>query len=450
MKVAVLGAGIAGLTVAWELVRRGLDVTVIEASDRPGGMIRSERASGYLLEHGPNSIQPNADFHELTEELELSSDIVQANPSQRNRFVVRGGDLVPIPLNPREMLRTKLFTARGKLRLLAEPFIPRGTGEESVAEFVRRRVGQEFLDYAINPFVAGVYAGDPVQLSLRHAFPRMADLEQRHGSLIRGMIARKRNAGGNSSAVGSKPLVSFAGGMETLTLRMSARLGERVRLSRKVRKLTRERGGWVIQTDPGQVSDDIFGAVVSTIPLHQLADLGIPGLERFEGLVHPPITVVGLGYQRNHVQHHLEGFGFLVPSVEREFKILGALFSSSLFPGRAPDGHTLITVFLGGMRHRDDPNLKGRAAVETARRDVERLLHVTAPPAFERVVYRSRGIPQYGLRHADILARLEHAERRYPGLFFAGNFRGGISVVDTVTNARSLSHQVARLATERG
>lgn len=443
-KIAVLGGGIAGLTVAWNLMRRGFAVSLFESSCRPGGVIRSESVDGFLLEHGPNSIQPNETVNELIASVGLSDSVLRANPLHRNRFVVRERRLLPVPLDARGVVRSELFTWKGKLRVLAEPFVSRGTDKESVADFVRRRVGQEFLDYAINPFVSGVYAGDPEQLSVSHAFPRMVELEQRHGSLIRGMFAartaaRRRGVGPSVRT----ELHSFVSGMEALPLGVAAQLGDRIRLNSRVIGLEPRGSRWTVRLSDASTKPDEFDAVVSCLPMHQFAAVAVPGISVWPELEHPQVTVVGLGYRSAYVAHPLDGFGLLVPEVERDFRILGALFSSTLFPSRAPDGFDLITTFLGGMRHRDVTYLSGDAAVEVAHGDLARLLDIKGPPQFERVVTWTKAIPQYGARYDELLAALERAERSFPGLFFGGSYRGGVSVVDTITSATLLAERVS-------
>ena len=376
--VAILGAGVAGLSAAFDLRRRGINVTVFEAQNRVGGVIRSERTAGYLLEHGPNSIQPNEDVSALIESAGFSGEVVDANPLQRNRYVVRDGRLIPVPLRPPDIFRTPLFSLRGKVRLLAEPFVGTGAPSESVAQFVRRRVGQEFLDYAIDPFVAGVYAGDPELLSMRHAFPRMAALEANHGSLIRGMLASRKSRSGMPK---KKRLISFRDGMETIPRALGRHVEDGLQTGAAVQGVSRRSDGWAIQLSNGEEREG-FDAVVASVPSYAVRELLPRETASWPVITHPAVTVVGLGYARGDIEHPLDGFGVLVPSVERSFRILGALFSSTLFPGRAPDGSVLITVFLGGMRHRDAFYLAGDEAARVAHEDLARLLSIRADPSF--------------------------------------------------------------------
>ena len=229
--VAVVGAGITGLVAAYELRRRGVNVTLYESSGYAGGTIRTTRADGFLAEHGPNSFVSSAPVEELLSKLDLHDEVVAANPDANHRFVVRGGELLPFPLTPPAMLTTRLFSLRAKLRVLGEPLVARreSTEDESIASFVRRRLGREVLDYAVDPFISGIFAGDPEQLSMAHAFPRVVALEREHGSLSKGLLVKRKAAKLARQQAATSPdvvtpkrataarLISFVDGMQTLT-----------------------------------------------------------------------------------------------------------------------------------------------------------------------------------------------------------------------------------------
>lgn len=437
-RVAVFGGGISGLVAAHQLSLAGQDVELFEASDRVGGVIRSERADGFLLEHGPNSIQPGPEVWKMIESLGLMPEMVEANSAHRNRFVVRDETLHPVPLSPGQFFRASLFSPRAKVRLLREPLVGKASHPESVAEFVRRRLGNEFLQYAIDPFVAGVFAGDPEQLSMQHAFPRMVALEENHGSLIRGMLAARKSNAGRPAA---KKLISFRHGMETIPRTLASRLGRRIHLQRMVRGLEPTPDGLSVLIE-GSDEKRAYDCVLSCIPVHAFRTLISGEALSLPDVTYPPVTVVGLGYEQSQVRHPMDGFGLLVPSAERDFRILGALFSSTLFPGRAPNGSVLITVFLGGMRHAKADYLEGDSAVQVAHNDVARLLSIAGRPTFSRIVEWKRAIPQYDLGYDRTLSALDSVEKAIPGLFFAGNYRGGISVVDSITSSAGTAQRI--------
>jgi protoporphyrinogen/coproporphyrinogen III oxidase len=435
--IAVIGAGIAGLTAAVRLRDSGLRVTVFEAENRPGGMLRSTREDGYLLEWGPNTIQTTTPLLErLIESMDLSDEVVEASAEAKRRYVVKGGRPVPLPSSPVDFLRTPLFSTGAKLGLLREPFLKARTGQsdESVADFTRRRLGSEFLQYAVDPFVAGVHAGDPHQLAVQHAFPKLSALEARYGSLIRGSLHLKRERKGNSEWTGpARHMFSFREGLSTLPEYMARSLGSSVRLGTSVTRIERN-GRWQV-TSNGATED--FDGVVFTGPVHSLPHLHLAEetlIEPLKAVIYAPVAVLGLGYRREDIAHPLDGFGLLVPAVEPGFEILGCLFSSTLFEGRAPAGHALLTVFIGGMRRPDLPHAEEKILVDTAARDLGRLLGIEGRPVFHHLVRWPKAIPQYMIGYGEVKKSIASLEAANPGFVFAGNFRQGVSVGDTMAS----------------
>lgn len=428
---AVIGGGVSGLAAAWRLREHGADVTLFEASGRTGGVIRSVRRDGFLVDEGPNTlVARHAVVDETIATLGLEGARVWANEAASRRYVVKDGEAVALPTSPGAFVRSPLLSAGAKLRLLREPFVGHGEAEdESLADFVRRRLGPEVLDQAVNPFVAGVFAGDPERLSTRHAFPLLHALEREHGSLVRGMLRRARAAkSSDAPRLSSRPF-SFRDGMQALPDALAASLGDAIQTNTPVVELRRDADGWTVTTQSeGTTQEHRFDAVISTVPLHRLGTLGLgTDLSPFGEVHHPPVSVLALGFERAQVGHALDGFGVLVP--EREpFRLLGALFSSTLFPGRAPEGHVLLTCFTGGMRHPADASLPTDDLVALARADLERLLCVRGNPGFVHRARWEHAIPQYHVGFGRVLAALDALEARHPGLVFAGNYRQGISV----------------------
>lgn len=450
--VGIIGAGIAGLTAAYHLHERGFDVRVLEASGRVGGKIRSERTDGFLVEHGPNSLRGSGGaLGEVIEALELGDAVVGANEAARVRYVVRDGTPKPLPTSPWAFLSTDLFSAWAKLRLLGEPFVRRrraAAPEESVASFVRRRLGSEVLRYAVDPFVGGIFAGDPERLSVRHAFERLHALERDHGSLFRGLLRSARSGSDDAPRPGPQGLFSFRDGLETLPRALAAALGDRVSRNVPVTALRQDESRWHVATrqPDGATRMHFFDAIVCTLPLPTLATLDFNtsvDLSELEDVPHPPVSVLALGFRREDVGHPLDGFGMLVPSAEDDFRILGTLFSSTLFPGRAPEGEVLLTTFAGGMR---DPDLGRRdtdALREVVQADLRALLDVDGAPTFVRHVPWPQAIPQYGLDYKDVQSTLDRLEAQHPGFVLAGNYRAGISVGDAMQSGRDAAETVA-------
>lgn len=441
-RVAVLGGGITGLTAAWQLGQAGVTPVVFEKSCRVGGAIGTWRDDGWLHERGPNSLlEGSADVAHLIDAIGLSERRLYAGSAARKRFIVRDGRPLALPGSPQGFLRTRLFSLSAKLALLGEPFRRRAaaTADESVADFVVRRLGTEFLDYAVNPFVGGVYAGDPRRLAVRHAFPKLHALEQEHGSLLRGALARRNVSGGPSGR-----MFSFPDGMEELPLALARSLGDAVHLDAQVRSLRRHDHYWEIIVEfDGLVHHETFDAIVCALPAAALARLPFENISthRLEGLreiEHPPVASVFMGFRREDVAHPLDGFGMLMPEVERGH-ILGTLFSSTLFPGRAPAGHVALTTFVGGTRQPELATLDDSALTDLVRGELARLLGVRRDPVCLHVQRWAHAIPQYTLgyaRHKDTIATFESAA---PGLFIGGNCRYGISLANCIESGRKLA-----------
>jgi oxygen-dependent protoporphyrinogen oxidase len=438
--VAVIGAGITGLTAAFKLRQKGIPVRVYEAGGRVGGVIQTVRQDGFLAECGPNSIlETSPRISGLVTELGLDSRRIYSDANAEKRYLVRRGRLVELPISPLRMLTTGLFSWRAKLRLLAEPFISRAPewAEENLADFVVRRLGREFLDYAINPFVAGVYAGAPSKLSVKHAFPRLHALEQRYGSLILGQFlgARERKRRGEVSKQSAKKL-SFDDGLGVLTGALHSRLGGTVRLHTPIQRIAWAASGWRLFDKEGDEIPAKHSAVLLTAPAHQLAKIEIDNASRhllcpLGAIPYPPVTSLALGFRREDVAHPLDGFGMLIPEVEG-FHLLGTLFISSLFPGRAPAREVLLTSYLGGARAPQLVLASESQQIELALEDLQKLLGVRGRPTFVHRWTFPKAIPQYEVGFGRFKRMMNELETDHPGLFLAGNFRDGISLGDSI------------------
>lgn len=443
--IAIVGAGITGLTTAYLLQKEGHTIHLFEKKLEIGGAIRSESSRGWLTEFGPNTLLlKDVEIYRFLEEAGLADQLLDANPNASKRFIVKDGELLALPRSLKEAFSTPLLSAKGKLRILLEPFIRRrrNGGEETVAQFVERRLGRELLDYGINPFIAGVYANRPENLSLEYAFPAMFDTEQRYGSLIRGAIAGRLG----KSRLNQPPrrLVSFKGGLRMLPDRLAETL-ENVHLNRKVKKLTRTSDKrWMIHH--GKREDGPFDHVVLNIPVYQWEEDFFPGSHSVRPLTqqvsYPPLSVLHLGYRKEDVAHPLDGFGFLVPEAE-ERMILGALFSSTLFEGRAPDGHHLLTLFIGGGRQPGLAPRPSESLLDMAEKELTELIGLSGSPVFKEHVFWPKAIPGYPVGHGEIIAQYDRLERENSGVHLAGNFWNGISVPDCIRNGIRVAEKIS-------
>ena len=455
--VVVIGGGLSGLAAALGVKRRGASVEVLEAESRPGGTIGTVHRDGALYETGPNSALDTTPLIDaLLDATGTRGERIETSAAAKTRFIVRGGKLVALPASPPAFLATRAFSLRAKLRLVAEPFIARATEgeEETVAAFVRRRLGHEFLDYAVDPFVSGVYAGDAERLSLPAAFPRLHALEQRYGSLIRGQFAGARERARNPETPKNRAhSFSFRNGMQTLTDAL-ARTVERVATGVRVERVEHDpEGTWIVTgRRNGETITRRARAVIVAVPaaeasrlVRELAPAAAQGLAAID---YAAVATVATAYRRADVTDPLAGFGVLVPRKENR-RILGSLFSSSMFEGRAPAGSVLLTTFAGGRRH---PELQQRSDDEIATivtGELRELVGARAAPLWIAITRWPRAIPQYDLGHRERLSTVDAAERALPGLFFCANYRGGVSVGDCIKSADAMATAVAELLKAR-
>ena len=452
--VIVVGGGISGLCTAYWLHRGGLEVTLLEQHPWAGGTVRTQRYRGWLVENGPNSaLETTPLLGEIFEQVGITEQRVYADSTSDRRYILRNGELHPLPMSPGSFLTTSLWSLRGKLRVAAEPFIGRGDHEESVAEFVERRLGREFLDYAINPFVAGVYAGSPEELSVREAFPKLSALEEKYGGLVRGMIggARERRRRAEKAKDRAK-MFSFVNGMQMFPRALARSLHSRCVLGARVTGVSappRSRRGarryTVTWTQNGRSFARNVEAVILSVPAYactRLVRRFAPDLAaELEGIYYPPVGEVFLGYAAEQIGRKLDGFGFLVPERE-ERKILGTIWSSTIFPARAPQGHVALTTFVGGSRQPEVLAADDRALVAIVAEELRHLMSISGRPVFVKVNRWAQAIPQYRVGYRTVTEAIQRTEQEHRGLYFCSNYRGGIAVGDCVMNARNTADTV--------
>ena len=440
--VAVIGAGIAGLAAAHRLLTAGVDVTVYEGADRVGGVVHTVHDSGFLVEDGPNTITAPAPLlRQLLSDLHLLDRMIPAAAVARRRYVIRHGRPVSLPSGPLDLLTTALLSPRGRLRLLAEPFAAAPpASDESVADFARRRLGSEAAAYLVDPFVAGIFAARADQLSVRYALPRIAAMEREHGSLFRGALAaaKKRTSGSPR-----RPTIwSLPEGLGELPAALAAPLSGRIEFGAPVLAAARSGDAWELRVD-GREAPARHAAIIWAAPAHRLvAALPIDhrSAEALTGLFYAPVAVVALGFRRADVGHPLDGFGMLAPSAEGR-RILGTLFSSSLFPGRAPDGMVLLTTFVGGARSPELAADPPEVQLPRVLGELRALLSIRGEPVYHRLVQWPAAIPQYRPGHAAVNAAIDEFER-LPGVALAGSYRAGVSVGDTIASGLAAAERI--------
>ncbi|QQS36237.1 MAG: protoporphyrinogen oxidase [Ignavibacteriales bacterium] len=449
-KIVVLGAGISGLTAAYLLNKKGYDVTVLEKKSEPGGSIETIFENGYLFDRGPNSaLETTPLISQLVDELGLKDQLVYANKEGNKRYILRNNELHALPMSLKGFIKTKLFSASAKFRLFAEPFIGRSQDGyyQSIAQFVKRRLGEEFLDYAINPFVAGVYAGKPEDLSVKSAFPKLYALEENYGGLIIGTIKsiRERRRRAEKSKQSAK-MLSFKDGMKVLPSAITQHLGDKVLFNSEVKSINKAEAGYKINY---QINNEIktleVDSIISTVPAYVASDIFNGWDEQLtkhlNEIYYPPVLVLYLGYNRSAINRPLDGFGFLIPSKEKK-NFLGAIWSSIIFPNRSNEQTAAFTLFIGGSRNPEVGNTDRDILIKRVRKEFELLMKINAEPVYSSQRFWERAIPQYNLGYIEHENYFDEFEKNNPGIILSGNYRGGISVGDCIKNAEQVANKV--------
>jgi len=439
VQTIVIGGGISGLACAYRLRQAGIPVLLLEQAERVGGVIASFEQDGFLFELGPQSFLGTERLLELIGSLQLNSELLRANP-RAPRFVLAGGRLHRVPMSPAALLTTSLLSGATKWRLVSEPFgrtKPPGE-DESVADFVRRKFGAELLDHLAGPFVSGVYAGNPEKLSLRSAFPAVYQWEKEYGSVLRGAM--------KSRPAKRKPrpaLCSFHRGVAALVDALGEKLGDCARCGASVARVSygeaHEKPQIDVQVNQRGRTESVTARAVVVATDAPAAGRLLTGLSPefpmyFEQVEYSSVAVVAAGYRREQVGHPAEGFGFLVARTEG-MRVLGCVWNSSLFPGRAPEGMVSFTSFAGGAT---DPELcewSEERIAETVGGEVAAVLKISGPPATRLVWRHRRALPQYNLGYSHKIAALYKACARFPGLFLTGNYLEGPAVGACVEHA---------------
>lgn len=453
MRVGVIGAGPSGLAVAWEILTRArarsldVEVDVYERASRPGGNVWTDLVDGYRVEQGPEGFLDSAPRTlEIAAALGLSGRLLPASDAAQHRFLYADGRLHPVPTGPLRFLRSGILSMPARLRVLAEPFRPAGTAEdESVLAFATRRMGGEAARRLVGAMVAGIHAGDPAALSMPAAFPQLAAMERTHGSLTRALMATRREArrtgrraGGPAGPTGK--LTSFAGGLRDLIDAFSGSLGPRVHLAAEVRDARRIGDRWRVAVGG---RDEVFDRLVITTPPWSAARL-LEGADARLGaplgdIPWAPVTAVALGFAASELSGvNLDGFGFLVPAGQG-VRILGCLWSSSVFTGRAPHGRVLLRALVGGARDPEAAAYADDELLDLVRQDLATTMGLHATPEMVRIYRHPRAIPQYTLGHLQRLHAVSGRLAQLPGLFLHGNGYRGVALNDSLRLAGEIA-----------
>ena len=458
-RVIVIGAGISGLACAYHLRDRRIPYLLLEASDRAGGLIDSFQDGGFFFESGPQSFRLTPELNQLITAAGLDSSLLKADP-RAPRFILHGGKLVPAPMSPLSLLFTPLLDARTVIHVLGEPLRKSQPplADETVAAFTRRKFGDQVLQNFVAPFVSGIYAGDAEKLSMRASFPDVHAWESRHGSVIRGAIKSMR-AKPAKSAKNAMPrgLCTLKRGNASLVAGLAKLLEMELNLECSVAAIAPAEGSAPARFDvvferEGAVGTFSALAVVLATEAQRAATLLRDVAPEFAPVLnsinYAPVAVVSLAYRKTALGTPLRGFGFLAPRSEK-VHTLGTVFNSSLFPGRAPADHMLVTSFLGGAMDAQAAAWPDNLLVDTAHAELARILRISGRPSVSRVTRHERAIPQYNLGHLQKIARIAESCRARPGIFLTGNYFTGPSLGSCVEHAAQVAADVAALIKQR-
>ncbi len=461
-RIVIVGAGISGLCTAHYLVKtlstagREAEIVLFEAEKVPGGKMRTIREDGFNLEWGPNGFLTNKPYSlELVKELGIEDRLARSSDLARKRFIYSESRLHRLPETPQALFTSNLLSLRGRLRILWEPFAPGPPPgvDESLGDFARRRLGAEALEKLLDPMVTGIFAGDPDKMSLRSCFPLIHDLERKHGGLVKGMISlqRERRRAGEKREMSAGPggvLMSFDVGVQTLTDVLAKLLSEGLHTGVSVESVRHRDGKFLLSLVENRVRGEIdTDALVLATPAYSAAAVLVrldPRIsEALAAIPYSPISVVALGYEQATLGHPLDGFGFLIPRLEKR-KILGALWDSSVFPNRAPAGKALIRAMVGGVRNPEFAALPAEKLIDLTRQELTATMGIAVAPVLARAFSHDKGIPQYLVGHGKVLELIQTRLAAFPGLYLNSNAYRGIALNDCVLQSRLTAVRIAK------
>jgi len=452
-RIVVIGGGITGLAAAHRVheINPAIKVTLLEASDRLGGTIQTEHRDGFLLERGPDSfISEKPEALALAKRLGLESQLIQTNETFRRSFIVRNGRLRAVPegfqlLAPSRMwpfITSDIFSLAGKARMAADLFLPRKStnGDESLASFVRRRLGQEALARMAQPMVGGIYTADPETLSLRATLPRFLDMEQKHRSLILAMLRQSRAQKTGTSGARYSLFLSFDHGMQVLVDAL-ARINTNILLNTRAQRLTFDQG-WTVITDKNEQlgADAVCLAVPAFIAASLVSDVDTRLADKLRAIKYASTATINFGYRRSAIKHPLNGFGFVVPVIEKR-SLIACTFSSVKFADRAPNDHVLLRAFAGGALQPEIFALDEATMATRVEADLRELLGISEEPLFVEVAKWERSMPQYEVGHLDRMNEIDTLAAKLPGLALAGNSYRGAGIPDCIRSAEAAAEE---------
>jgi oxygen-dependent protoporphyrinogen oxidase len=448
-KFVIIGAGLTGLSTAFFLKRRGYDVLVLEKENRVGGAIRSHSENGFVFEEGPNTgVIGNPEIAELFEYLGIEPEI--ANDKAEKRLILKNNQWYPLPSGAISFFKTPLFTIKDKIGIAFEPLKKKGTNpEESVASLAARRIGKSFVDYAVNPFISGIYAGDPEKLITKYALPKLYNLEQNYGSFIGGSFKKSREPKSERDKKATRKVFSVKGGLQSLIDKLEYEIGkDNIVCNAKDIHISKSENLFNISyIQNGEVHKIETPEVISTIGAHDIPEvftfLKKNDLETISNVNYAKVVQVAVGVNKEAIKPEYYSFGGLIPQKENK-KLLGVLFPSFCFNDRAPENHVTLAIYLGGIKHPEYFEMSDNETEALVKSELKDLLNISdSDIQFIKIFRHPYAIPQYEKSSKERFETVERIEKENPGLIIAGNLRNGIGMADRVKQAYDIAQQIS-------
>ena len=436
-KIAIIGAGISGLSTSYFLNKNNIsDIKIFESNSKPGGVLQTVSEDNYIYELGPNTLSVS-DSRLISMFKDLNLNITTPSIDSKNRFIFKKGSIKKLPDSIWTFLFTRLFSIKTKIKIIFE-FLNKNRSiqiDESVYDFFRRRFSAEFADYVINPFIAGTYSGNPKNISLKHAFPILYELEKKYGSITKGFIKKNK-----SEFKIKRKIISFKYGLFDLIKSLSDKFEDKIKYNCEVVSIDNKNGKILIEYNcDGNIQNEVFDKVIVTIPTYKVKSIRFhKKLTKYINVInkiyYPPLTTIILAYEKKILKQKLNGFGLLIPEKEN-MNILGVLYLSSMFSKRCPEDQFLISVFIGGARNPELATMNKKKILKYVYADLNKIYNIDDEPKFVKLKFWPKSIPQYEVDYQKYLDSISSLETNCPGLIFNGNFKNGISLENNILNS---------------
>jgi len=440
--ILIIGGGISGLSTAAFLHKNGKNFILLEKQEQAGGVMRSHKENDFIMDFGSNSaIEKNFAIPELIEHVGMKDEVMYASRASSKRYILRDSKLHALK-GPLSFIFTKLFSWKGKFRVIKEIWIaPRMSQEdESVADFVERRLGREIVDYAFSPLISGIYAGRPEEISMKANYPKMTALEQNYGSIIKGSFGKmKENRNKPKEPKPSKNIFSFKLGMQQIAKQISQKYSDKIEFNADVISIEKTPEGYLVKyNQKGEMKEIVTKKIISTAPAYFAKDyfktLSSDLSQALAKIYYPPVIVLNLVFNRENIGRKLDSFGYLIPEKEKR-AYLGAIWSSVVFPNRTGEKHASFTLFIGGSVNKtvvEDVD----GSVAKAKEQFMEIMNITGEPVLEKYKLWKKAIPQYNLAYPAISEEIEKFEKQHPNILISGNYYKGFATGDCIENAK--------------